>query len=294
MTILSKSSLNSSSSCPDNDSIQQAFRVLEVTGLIERERDTNRIHIHRLLQVAFWYSDSGLNSVQRSQEAIAATAILLNKRFPQHVGNKGLHGCWAVCAAYLSHVRSLVHAFEAFNRRKRKLISTPAFDELLKNCCWYLYEAGLLSEGISLHKFATQQSLAPTGLNYATLCQAYGAIMYEMNDLPQARYWCERSLTIRRMHLNEDDADIANSHANMTNVLTSEGRFDESIATMDLATRYLSLDSVEDLEYIAMRKMMLGRAHYCDGDLATAQHLYAETEGVLAKMDPPDRFTHSL
>lgn len=174
------------------------------------------------------------------------------------------------------------------------MISTTALDELLKNCCWYLYEGGLFSEGISLHKFATQHSLEPKGLHYATLCQAYGAIMYEMNDLPESRYWWEQSLTIRQMHLREDDPDIANAHANLTNQLTSEGRFDESITKMHLAIRYLSSDSAEDFVHLAMRKMMLGRAHFLSGDIATAQQLYAVSAEVLAKMDPPDLFIHSL
>ena len=288
--------------------MQDAFRVLERRSLIERDKKTDNITIHRLLQVAFRYSEFGLNSQSRLQDAISATAILLNNRFPKHIGSQSLHGRWDVCAAYLSHVRSLVHAFESFKRRNERLVSTPPLDELLKNCCWYLYEAGLYSEGTSLLTFATQHSLAKTGLNhaktdlndaktdlnYATLCQAYACMDFELNNLPEARYWNEQCLKIRKSHLKDDDPDIANVHANLTNVLTGEGRFDSAIEEMGLAMRHLSMDCSSDLVYIAMRKMMLGRAHFYNGEVDTAQKCYEESEEVFAKCEASDTFLRSL
>ncbi|RMD44487.1 hypothetical protein DV735_g657, partial [Chaetothyriales sp. CBS 134920] len=274
-------------------SVEDAFTHLQATSLIEFDEKSASIFIHRLLQVSFRYSEFGLDSQQDLQEAVNATAILLNNRFPKHRGSQSLYHEWTTCATYWSHVRSLKENFIKSNagRRRQKLSSTPALDELLKNCCWYLYETGLYDEGIPLLDFATEISIDKTGLHYATLCQAYACIYLELNDLPKAWFWNKECLKIREEHLSQGnvditDADIANVRSNMANVLTAEGKYQEAIRELELALKDLTTDHEGDLIYIGLRKMMLGRAHYFNSCDSEADKFYQESEDVFNKLDP--------
>jgi tetratricopeptide (TPR) repeat protein len=277
--------------------------TLHETALVNKDHEN--VSIHRLLQFAFRYSRFGLAEKPALQEALNATAALLNFRFPNHEGNHHLYAKWSVCSTYLSSVLSLRAAFESVGRKKKNaLSSSPALDRLLKNCCWYLYETGQHYECIELLDFAGKIALDKESLTYATLCQAYACTYFELNDLPKCRKWNEACLEIRQKKLTQDDPDVANVHANFGNLLTAEGRLDDAISELFIASEPLREDVADDQLYIGLRLMSTGRAQFARGsqgdqgavetDYEKAEQNYKKADEMYLRCGPSSTFLHSL
>lgn len=276
---------------------------LHKVGLVTKDHE--HVSIHRVLQSAFRYSKFGLSDRSDLQQALHAVAVLLNSRFPNHVANQHLYGVWNVCSIYLSSVLSLKTAFEsAGKKKKRSLSSSPALDRLLKNCCWYLYEAGQHYECLELLDFASRISLDKQSPTYGTICQAYACTYFEINDLPKCRKWNEMCLELRQRELETNDPDVASVHANLGNLLTAEGRYDDAIGELFMSLEFLQEDIADDRVYIAMRLMMIGRAQFSKGlhgDQTHAESEYEKAEKTFNKSDEmflrcglSGEFLHSL
>lgn len=171
-----------------------------------------------------------------------------------------------------------------------KLESSNDMDELMKDCCWYLVEAGKAEEALELLKFASEISINKESVEYATLCQGYAATSFQLNRLQDCRLWNERCLQIRQLHMEENNPDIANCRANLANLLTAEGRFDEARQQLTLALQPMSEDRESDRTYLGTRYMMMGRTYLRAGDLATADRWYVKSRKVLAKAGTGGQF----
>jgi tetratricopeptide (TPR) repeat protein len=287
-----------------NSRVNSAVLNLNKIALITKVGD--HVNVHRLLQFAFRYSQYGLVDKSKLQAALDATSALLDFRFPNHEGNKHLYDVWSVCSTYLSSVLSLRAAFESVGKKKKHaLSSSPALDRLLKNCCWYLYEAGQHHECVELLDFASRISLDKESLTYATLCQAYACTYYELNDLPKCRMWNEACLKIRQKLLKPDDPDVANVHSNLGNLLTAEGHFDDAISELFMASEPLHEDVADDQVYIALRLMVTGRAQFAKGstnpdpataekNFDTAEKTYKRADDMFVRCGSSGAFLHSL
>ncbi len=263
---------------------------LRKLGLIEiKSLMADSASVHRVLSAAFRSSGHGLRSEDTMQLAVNTAAILLNHHFPKHEGNHSLFDKWARCSIYMKHVEALIQVFEdsmqkAVTNKPGGLKSSRAMDELMKNCCWYQVESGEAEQALKLLKFATRISLDAESKEYATLCQGYACVNFELNRLKDCESWNKECLRIRQIHLSEEDPDIANCRANLANLYTAIGQYELARKELTLAMKWLSADRQEDLVYIGMRNMMMGRAYLRAENFNLAEGFFKEAEDVLRKV----------
>lgn len=263
--------------------------VLRDLGLIDiRNFATDSASIHRVLSAAFRNSAHGLRSPEALQLVVDTAAIILNRLFPKHEGVHGLWDRWAQCSKYMKHVEGLIKVFTEFEQKHietttTKLRSSPDMDELMKNCCWYQCESGHTEAALQSLEFATKISLDKESKEYATLCQAYACTYFELNRLQDCEKWNKECLRIRQIHLDEDDPDIANCRSNLANLYTAIGKFEDARKEITQAMKPLSEDRPEDLFYLGMRHMMVGRSYLRQNEFDEADRCYIRSRDLLER-----------
>jgi tetratricopeptide (TPR) repeat protein len=263
------------------------LRALKDLGLIEIENlSTDNASVHRVLSAAFRNSSHGLHSRDALQLSADAAAIILNRLFPKDEGSQGLWAKWEQCSKYMKHIEALVRIFEESEQKSteskpRKLRSSKAMDDLMRRCCWYQVERGQADQSLKILKFATKISLDTESKEYATLCQGYACVYFELNDLKNCEKWNKDCLRIREVHLDRDDPEIANCRSNLANLYTAIGRFEDARNEVTQALKPLNADRQEDLFYLGMRYMMIGRTYLRERKLEDAKGWFDKARRTL-------------
>lgn len=269
----------------------KSLRALKNLGLIDIDNlSSNSATIHRVLSAAFRNSTRGLQSEDALQLAVDTAAIILNRLFPKHEGNHALWDQWGQCSKYMKHVEALVEIFEELEQKstvtgRRQLRSSKAMDELMKSCSWYQVEQGKASGALKILDFAEKISLDKESKEYATICQGYSCVYFDLNRLKECERWNKECLRIRQIHLDEHDPDIANCRSNVANLYTALGRFEDARDLLSLAMKPLSDDRHEDRFYLGMRRMMIGRTYLREGRLDDAERWFDKARPVLESID---------
>ncbi|KAK6507665.1 hypothetical protein TWF481_006087 [Arthrobotrys musiformis] len=129
--------------CGDEFSFSDAVESLLTGALIQRNRDTKVLSIHRMVQTQFKY----FLSREQRQKAFDLATFLLYKVFPQEdETTHQLYEKWAICNQYLQHVLYLKDFFKEEMKSSKEFKATGNFCELLKGCQRYLYEANQLTD----------------------------------------------------------------------------------------------------------------------------------------------------
>lgn len=100
-------------------------------GLIKRDRTTQEISLHRLVQTQFRYY---MAEVQQ-QETFALASTLLLAAFPTKPrGSHQMYNVWSICQRYLQHILFLMRHYEEASRKAEPLTPTKDFCTLLVHC----------------------------------------------------------------------------------------------------------------------------------------------------------------
>lgn len=243
----------------------------------------NGVHLslHRLVQKSFAQSPYGLESCQA--EAFDGAAALLNHNFPRYGEHSSLTSEWQKCGAYLPHALALAQYYTEHSKGRRPLASTADFNELLKNCIWYMFEIGELKDSLKLLGVAFEACREKRSELYAYLCNSAGTIYYELNDLIECRRYNEECLNIRTECLKAGHADFANTWNNTANLLLSEGRVDEAIKMITLAEESRELGGEIAKEYLGMSHLNKGRMYFVKKEYNTAREYYKRSRSLLLK-----------
>lgn len=233
------------------------------------KRKGNAISLHRLVQTAFIFSNFGLNS-GGMQKAFDFCASLVSNKFPKFGGPKSLHGLWKECSKWFHHADAMVQLYKRMKGTKNNIVSSPDFDELLKNAAWYQYEIGELAYCLEFLETAYEACLDKNGTVYAYHCNTAGCVYYELNNLPLCRSSLEKSLNIRESKLEPDDLDFANTYSNFAKLLMSEMRLEEALTFCNMAVETRMRSGSAGAEYLAMSYMERGRIHFVGKEFQNA------------------------
>lgn len=160
--------------------------------------------------------------------------------------------------------------------RKSSLASTPEFDELLKNCAWYLVEIGEHEECLSLLDICFSACLDQKGLLYSQLCNTAMTVHFEANNLTECAKYRSKCMEIRTALLDPDGDDLGNLYNNYANELMSQGKLDESLE-MHLKSEAIKMRNPNTIpQYLALAKLGLGRVHYLKRDFKKSSEYYEE------------------
>jgi len=234
------------------------------------------LSLHRLIQRAFIFSPSGLDSSDR-QVAFNAVTKLLNHRFPK---GSPLFQKWEVCAKYLHHVLALAELFKTLKATKRPMESSPDFDELIMNASWYQYEIGDLEASLNLLMLGFDICQDKEGILYGFYCNHAACIYYELNDLVRCREVLEKSQKIREARGDPIENELANTYSNMSNLLLSESLLDEALMMNEKAMTLRATIVGTSSTYFALSHMMKGRIHAWKKEYDIASEWYQKSADV--------------
>jgi len=269
----------------------KSLKALKNLGLIDIDNfSSNEASTHRVLSAAFRNSDLGLQSEGELQLAVDTAAIILNRLFPKYDGNQGLWDKWGQCSKYMKHIEAVIQIFEESEQKstltgRQKLRSSKAMDELMKSCTWYQVELGQASEALQILNFAERISLDKESREYATICQGYACVYFDLNHLKECEKWNKECLRIRQIHLDENDPDIANCRSNLANLYTAIGRFEDARTLTSLAMKPLTEDRREDCFYLGIRYMIMGRTYLRQRQFDDAERLFDKARLLLESVN---------
>ena len=222
---------NSRSTTPEFEFLSDEMDLLDAeeallqVALVDKNRDTGVLSVHRLIQAAVTRRLSG----QERSKCFSAVIEILTWGFPdtwsKDVGHQ--HQSWETSEKCLPHVLHLVKQKEQYRLTP---LDADVFAQLLLRCCWYLYERecydtalGLINE--SLSNFGDKETLA-----FASAVELRGLIDMDMNLQDKALDSFTRVMDLRSRLLGPDDGFIAASLTTLGIVHTELGDLDEAFA----------------------------------------------------------------
>ncbi|KAK3365467.1 hypothetical protein B0T24DRAFT_669728 [Lasiosphaeria ovina] len=291
----------------DNFEFLEAKKSLERGALLQSDRGTGDIQIHRLIQLIV------LDSMEKDElDARFEDAVTLVKRaFPRltsaTIPNAYKSENWHLAQECLAHVWTLEELYHRFNI---SLESMSCFPMLLSDTSWYLYETGQFERAKDLLKTAEAVCEGNRRLGASTrsiraliyhhqnlqreaktiweenlalrleldgpenflvgqnLCNL-GAAYGELGDMERCRDFFERGQAHREKYHPDDLSDLALHDVNFTSYLIHNGDLEEAEVTIQRAlTRYRRCETTEGFGH--------NQALFFLAKLRTAQRRYQE------------------
>lgn len=244
------------------------------------KRDGNNLSLHRLVQVAYDYSDHG-HAVVGRQKSFDAAATLLNARFPKMGGPNSLYGRWKECSEWLPHVQCLAGVYSKQAKSKPLLTSSPDLDELLKNCAWYLYEIGETDGCLKLLDIALDACLEKDSLLYSQLCNNAACTYFDINNAGRCWEYFSKCLEIRKGRLPSDHSDLANTYNNIGNYYILVGNLDKALKKHNKGVAMKSRNPETRPDYMALSQIGVGRVYFLKRDFKQAISRYEQARELL-------------
>jgi tetratricopeptide (TPR) repeat protein len=123
-------------------------------------------------------------------------------------------------------------------------------------------------------------------LLYSHLINTIGAAYFESNNLKKCRIHFENARDLRERLLPENDLQVAVSLANLGNVETAEGLYDEAQILLEEAARIRELQK-EPL-MLGLSFLQLGRVWFLRNEFDHARQMYSKADACFAKRGAED------
>jgi tetratricopeptide (TPR) repeat protein len=123
-------------------------------------------------------------------------------------------------------------------------------------------------------------------LLYSHLINTIGSAYYETNQLKKCRSNMEAALDLRQRLLPENDLQVAISLANLGNVETAEGNYDEALLVLGEAARIRELHK-EPL-MLGLTFLQIGRVWFLRNEFDHARQMYSQADACFAKRGADD------
>lgn len=233
--------------------MEAAVDELTKAGLIRK--DGRNFVIHRVIQEAMNYVN-----IEELQQSFDAATELLHEAFPLQLKSQPLHDEWPRCQFYIQHVVHLTKMYSSYQRGNNgNVVPDLNFIRLLSNAGWYLYEVADYAECIDMMNIACSACDDKSSLLYSHLLNALGSSYVEVNKLKKGRAVFDEALKIRVRKLDEDDLQLASTYANIGNIDTSQGNFDEAQESFEKAARIRQARGEEQDLNVGLAFLQLGR-----------------------------------
>jgi tetratricopeptide (TPR) repeat protein/DNA-binding CsgD family transcriptional regulator/transcriptional regulator with XRE-family HTH domain len=247
--------------------LNEAIQVLRRFSLVQRNPETKRLSLHRLVQVVIQEE----MDAQTRQAWIERVVALLKAAFPEPDGEYFPSLSWY--QELLPHIQVSADLMERFH------VLTLDGAHLLKRAAMYLapnYTRNVLTERLSqlALKIYEQQGLLEHP-DAADLFSYWGMGAYAMGRFDQARSFHQRSFDIRQRVLGTDHPGVALSYNGLGLVYWSLAHYDQAEAMYQQALALLRTLGPEHL-YTAVVLLNFG-------DLACSQKHYEQAERLLQR-----------
>ena len=123
-------------------------------------------------------------------------------------------------------------------------------------------------------------------LLYSHLANTIGCAFYEINNLKKSRINFETARELREKHLPENDLRVAVSLANLGNVETAEGNYDEAQILFEEAARIR--EPQKQPLTLGLTFLQLGRLWFLRNEFDQARRMYSSADACFAKQGAED------
>lgn len=261
--------------------MQSAVDELLEARLIQRD-DRNFV-IHRVIQEATIGIYDDIDALQASFDA---TTQLLHEAFPIQLLGRPLHKEWPRCQTFVQHVVRLSKLFIEFRKGQDSFNPSLDFVRVLSNCGWYLYEVGDYGECLKMMETACSASEDKNTLLYSHLINTIGSAYFELNHLKKCRSNFESARDLREELLPENDLQVAVSLANLGNVETAEGSYDEAQVLLEEAARIR--EPQKEPLMLGLTFLQLGRVWFLRNEFDHARQMFSKADACFAKQGAED------
>lgn len=204
-----------------------------------------------------------------------------------------------MCNEYITHITSLTRIFSFFSsdkRSKKSSVTSRAFENLLKNGTWYLYEVGELAECRRILDIAIKACDITNWETYAYLCNTYVCLSMDENTMQEGKEMFDMATALREKHLPPGDLDLANSYRNCAVISLSEGRYEDALTHHVLGDKiWQDAGRVDDiyqgLSYLnvgrvySLRSHATGQSKNLEEDHNIAMRYFRDAERVFTAMN---------
>ena len=189
-------------------------------------------------------------------------------------GVASLYAHWEECSKLLTHCQHLGEIYWKQRSARVPIKSSPKFEELLKNCAWYLLEVGEADESLHMIEIAQDACVDKEGVLYSQLCNNAGCIQFEKNS--NVRCWenFSTSLRIRKKLLPPDHSDLANTYNNIGNYYASIGQLDDALAMHTESFKIRDREEDRLPQYKGLSNLGIGKVFALRGDYVEAENRF--------------------
>ena len=154
----------------------------------------------------------------------------------------------------------------------------------------YLYEVADYEECLNLIGIARAAAENRRSLPFAHLVNTEGVTYFELNMLRESRKALEQCLEIREAALPEGHPEIANVLANLGNVETAEGNYEQALEYLEKAAAIREDIGDSAAVLLSLNYIQIGRVNALQEDPTKAYRMYQKAEGVMNKRSGANKF----
>jgi tetratricopeptide (TPR) repeat protein len=267
-----------------SSALQAAIDELVHQGMVLRAG--RNLTIHREVQEAVNY-----RSKSDLQASFDAGVNLLYDAFPQQKEGRPMTDEKDSCRRWIQHAIALANKYNIYSKGRRPendfplegMASRKIFVKLLANCAWYLFEIADYDECLNIISIARSACDDQQSLEYAHLLNTESTTYFEQNRLRQSREAALAAHAIREEKLSPDAADYAIVLANLGNIESAQGKYDEALTLLEQAAgiRYSIGDDAAVM--LALNYLQIGRVYFLQGQHTMAYNSFQKCEGVFMK-----------
>lgn len=133
---------------------------------------------------------------------------------------------------------------------------------------------------------ACSASESKDSLLFSHLLNTIGAAYYELNNLKKCRTNLENARDIREKLLPENDLQVAISLANLGNVETAEGLYDEAQILLEEAARIRELKQENIM--LGLTFLQIGRVYFLRNEFDHSRQFFSKADACFAKRGAED------
>lgn len=223
--------------CADQSSFFKVRGNLVAIALVSRDKETQTLSIHRLVQTAFRY----FLSPEMRQKAFDDAAVLISHAFPRRdTASAQMYLVWNKCAALLQHVLSLKDCFRKEMEEHGDFKATQIYCELSNACQRYLIEINAYSELedlINVNTMALETlSVEDRTVNLqGSLTSHKGQLLVRLGKPLEGVEWLRKSYNIRSQAVPFDPRESSWAAENAANAIATVNEFAEAIRWQESA-----------------------------------------------------------
>ena len=154
----------------------------------------------------------------------------------------------------------------------------------------YLFEIAEYDECLTLISIARSAANDKSSLDWAHLMNTEGTTYYELNYLGKSKAAMEVCMEIRTQLLPPDHAERAVVLANLGNVETAEGNYEQALEYLKQGAEIREAMGDDAATLLAVNYMQIGRVYALQDKKTDAYQMYQKCEGILNRRVGRNKF----